>query len=210
MPGLTGNVVQRQAGIENVFDENYVAVGKRLVHILGDAHFAELIQAAWPVFSQWGVFGAIAGYLNVKSKVASRETWRARSLRRFAAPLQNANKDNRLPLKVTRDVGRKFGHALGDLFAGQEYFKVGHGEKLYTRVGGEAEKQINRHKKRRATQLRASQHIPKARLSSVGVSTDAICTCRSGNRARRNSAVSAADLPIRHGSRDRTIRLILF
>src|ERR1019366_4931328 len=93
------NVVQRQPGVEDVFDQNYVSVGQRLIHVFGQTDFAQRIprRVARRVFLGDGAVSVTRNTDEVEGGVERNLTRKV--AQENGRAFENADKNNRLAAK---------------------------------------------------------------------------------------------------------------
>ena len=121
-----GDVVQRQSSVEDVFDEDHVAVGKGLVQIFGQTYFAERVPGGVPgrIFLGDGAV-SVAGNSDEIERGVERDL-AGEVAEENSRSFENADEDDRLAGEIASDLLSHLGDALGDGFAGEHYFKFGH------------------------------------------------------------------------------------
>src|SRR5207248_9555462 len=108
-------ICERQASIENVFHQNYVAIADGFIEVFREPHFATGASAV-----------AIAPHSNeVEGGIELHGTRQVTQENRCS--LQHSNKDDRLAREVARDLSPKLADTAGDLLASKEHRKLGHG-----------------------------------------------------------------------------------
>src|SRR5260370_41135893 len=94
------NVVQGQSGIEDVFDENYVAIRQRLIQVFGQTDFAQRIprRVARRAFFSCGAVSITRNPDKIEGGVERNLTRKIDQENGRA--LENADEDNRWAAKI--------------------------------------------------------------------------------------------------------------
>lgn len=115
-----------QAGVEDIFDKNHVAVFHGLIDVLSKADFAGRVPSACEFLRRAGTV-AIAG--DTDKVEGAIETNVAREIaEKNRSAFEHADEDDGLPGEITRDVGAHGGDALRNLFVRNQDLKLVHGE----------------------------------------------------------------------------------
>src|SRR5215470_10420944 len=101
-------IIERQAGVENVFYEDDVAAFDRLIEVFGEAHFPARARAVTVAGDADKIETGIE--IHAPGQVAEKN----------AGPFQHADEDDRLAGKIPRDLCAELGDALGDLLATEQ------------------------------------------------------------------------------------------
>src|SRR5215472_17070575 len=103
-----------EAGIQDVFHQNYVLVAQGMVYVFRKPHLARRIPPAFQLLSRAGTV-AVARYADeIECRVKLHLPCQVAKKNR--GPLEHAHEDDRLPGKVVGDLGTDFRHPGGNLF----------------------------------------------------------------------------------------------
>src|ERR1700685_2537304 len=108
------NVVERQPSIEDVFNQNHVAIGERLVEVFGQSDFAERIPCSMASgICQGSRAVAVTGNTDKVEGRVKRNLAR-QIAKEYGCTFQNAYKNDRLAVKISRNFFSEFGDPLGN------------------------------------------------------------------------------------------------
>src|SRR5579862_4856329 len=119
---------QREAGVENIFDHDHVFIFHGLVDVLGQLYFASRIPSALEFLRRTGTVPVAGDADEIESGIEIDVPRQIEEKDRRA--FQNADKNDRLPGKIFRDLRAQVGDPLGNFLARDQHLEFCHGRHI--------------------------------------------------------------------------------